>query len=124
MLTRLQNGYETMRNFVAARLKQLRLGKGLKQAAIAELIGCETNTISRYERAETMPNIEHLMKLAEVFEVSPMEILPPQGTALQRLFVLRQNLTEKALLVDFPEDLEDLIRRAEALIAARHASKK
>lgn len=113
-----------MRNFVASRLKQLRVGRGLKQAAVAELIGCETNTISRYERAETMPNIEHLLRLAEVYEVSPMEILPPQDAALQRLFGLRQSLTEIALQIDFHEDLEDLILRAQSLIQARRVPKK
>lgn len=108
-----------MRDFVAARLKQLRVGKGLNQAALAELIGCEPNTISRYERAETMPNIEHLLKLAEVLEVSPMEILPPQDSALQRLYALRQSLSEHALHIDSPEALEVLVQHAQSLVNER-----
>lgn len=113
-----------MRNFVASRLKQLRMAKGMKQAEVAELIGCETNTISRYERAETMPNIEHLLRLSEVFEVSPIEILPPQQTAQQRLFVLRQTLTEKALELDSPEDLQSLIDKAQQLINSKRSIKR
>lgn len=112
-----------MRNFVASRLKQLRVGKGLKQAAVAEMLGCETNTISRYERAETMPNIEHLLRLAEIFEVSPMEILPPQDSELQRLFALRQSLTEKVLQINSSENLEKLVQFADALILASKTSK-
>jgi transcriptional regulator with XRE-family HTH domain len=104
-----------MRDFVASRLKLLRIGKGLNQSTLAELIGCEPNTISRYERAETMPNIEHLLRLADVFEVSPMDILPPQESNVQRLHKLRQVLTEKALQLESIKQLEELVNLAEKL---------
>ncbi|RMT76707.1 PbsX family transcriptional regulator, partial [Pseudomonas savastanoi pv. nerii] len=115
MLSGSKKGSEIMRDFVAARLKLLRTGKGLKQSEVAELIDCEPNTISRYERAETMPNIEDLLRLADLFGVSPMEILPPQDSTAQRIHMLRHNLTEKALQLETIEDLEQLIKLADSL---------
>ncbi len=111
-------------HFLASRLRSLRTGKGLNQAEVAELIGCEPNTIGRYERSETMPNIEHLLRLAEVYGVSPLEMLPPPSSESQRLIALRQDLTEKVLQVNSPETLEDLINQVDAHISANRASRK
>ncbi|WP_456293250.1 helix-turn-helix domain-containing protein [Pseudomonas sp. AK106] len=104
-----------VRDFLAVRLKQLRLAKGMVQSELAELVGCEPNTISRYERAETLPSIEHLLRLSEVFGVSPMDILPPQSTNALSIIALRESLALKALELDDPEDLQRLISLASEL---------
>lgn len=101
-----------VRDFLAVRLKQLRASKGLVQAELAELVGCEPNTISRYERAETMPSIEHLLRLSEIFGVSPMDILPPQSLNAKNIIALREDLAQKALQIDDANDLEKLVEHA------------
>nr|UVN18161.1 hypothetical protein pPsy0462b_00016 [Pseudomonas syringae] len=63
-----------------------------------------------------MPNIEDLLRLADLFGVSPMEILPPQDSTAQRIHMLRQNLTEKALQLETIEDLEQLIKLSDSLL--------
>ncbi len=54
----------------AERLKSLRQEKGLTLQNISDAIGVSINTISRWERCERLPNILHLVALANFFKVS------------------------------------------------------
>ena len=52
------------------RLRDLREDHDLKQEEVAKLLGIQQTVYSRYERgARTMP-LEHLVKLAEFYQVS------------------------------------------------------
>ncbi|MNF76916.1 transcriptional repressor DicA [compost metagenome] len=115
---------DTIRHLMATRLKHLRKSKGFKQAELAEVMGCEINTISRYETGANTPSIDQLLRLAEALGVSPMEILPPPNPTVQRVLELRQDLAEKALQIDSPKGLEQLVQLANELISASRALKK
>lgn len=52
------------------RLKELRLGKDLKQSDLAEILGVSTSAIGTYERCERQPTYELLHKYASYFNVS------------------------------------------------------
>ena len=52
------------------RIKELRLSKNLTQTALAVIIGCSQNTISRIELEETIPSSEVLIELSDYFNVS------------------------------------------------------
>lgn len=52
------------------RLKQLRLNCAFKQKELAALIGVSVRTFQDYEHGNTEPNIERLIKLADIFQVS------------------------------------------------------
>lgn len=54
----------------AARLKWLRQRKNISLAALAKEIGITPQSLSLYENAERVPNIEVLYKLARYFNVS------------------------------------------------------
>lgn len=54
----------------AARLKWLRQRKNISLAALAKEIGITAQSLSLYENAERVPNIEVLYKLAKDFNVS------------------------------------------------------
>lgn len=54
----------------AERLKELRSDAGLSLAELSKAIKVSTNTISRWEREERLPNIEGLISLAKYFKVS------------------------------------------------------
>lgn len=54
----------------AARLKQLRMQKGLKQKDFAELINVHPVQYNRYEGADVLPSIEILSKIAEALGVT------------------------------------------------------
>lgn len=57
-------------NIFIKRLKEMRKDKGLSMSELANKIGVSTNTISRWERGERIPNLEALVALAKFFKVS------------------------------------------------------
>ena len=57
------------------RLKDLREDHDLKQSEIAEFLGIQQTVYSRYERGFQNIPLEHLMKLAERYNVSTDYIL-------------------------------------------------
>ena len=52
------------------RLKELRLGRDLKQADLAALLGVSMSAVGSYERCERQPTFELLHKYAKLFNVS------------------------------------------------------
>lgn len=57
------------------RLKDLREDKDMKQADIAEFLGIQQTVYSRYERGFQNIPLEHLIKLADYYNVSTDYIL-------------------------------------------------
>ena len=64
---------------IGKNLKQLREQKGLKQEQLAELLFVTRQTVSNYENGRSRPDIETLMKIAELLETDVNHILygPP-----------------------------------------------
>ena len=52
------------------RIRNLREDRDLKQTDIAELLGIQQTVYSRYERGHQTIPLEHLVKLAEFYQVS------------------------------------------------------
>lgn len=61
---------------IAAKLKQVRLQKGLSQVGVAEKAGISTNYYARVERAEVKPSVEILEKIIKALKVKSSDILP------------------------------------------------
>ena len=49
------------------RIKDLRLGRGMRQPDLADLLNCTAMTVSRYERGEADPDIVTILRLCEIF---------------------------------------------------------
>lgn len=64
----------------AARLRQLRMAKGLGQGDVAKLLGIHKINYGRYERGESKPTTDTLSKLADVFGVSTDYLLEGEKT--------------------------------------------
>lgn len=64
-----------IRENIALNTRRYRLRKGLKQEELAELIEMSQQHISLIEKAQSMPKITTLMKLAEVFNVKVDDLL-------------------------------------------------
>ena len=58
------------RKFLAKRLKEVRLARGLTQDRLAQLCGLPTSAIGKYEAEVIIPSVETLKKLAETLEVT------------------------------------------------------
>lgn len=59
-----------MRDLYFQRLKDLREDKDMKQSDIAEFLGIQQTVYSRYERGFQNIPIEHLLSLADFYDVS------------------------------------------------------
>ena len=57
------------------RLRELRKQSSLTQKAIAQQLGIHVVTLQQYERGVREPNIESLLKMAILFEVSLDDLL-------------------------------------------------
>ena len=57
------------------RLKELRIGKGLLQRDIAEVLNCSTPVYCRYEKGEREPQFDIIKKLADFYGVTVDYIL-------------------------------------------------
>lgn len=57
------------------RLKNARLNKGLKQADVAERLGCAATSLTNWESGKIMPSMDVLSRLCAVYEVSPLSLL-------------------------------------------------
>lgn len=81
-------------------------GVGISQEDLAEAIGTNANTVSRWETAVYKPTLDDLESLANFFNV-PITYLLPSTEVNQRLKTLLSAVYE---LPD--EDLEEVIRYA------------
>lgn len=66
------------------RLKQLRLGAGLTQQALAELLGVERSTYVKYERGNSDPPTTTLIRLSDFFGVPVDFIIGHDGPNIVR----------------------------------------
>ncbi|KPB51783.1 Transcriptional regulator [Pseudomonas savastanoi pv. phaseolicola] len=82
----------------------------MSQAALAEKIGCDAPLVGCYERGIYLPGVEQLIKISLAFDVAPGELLPGGQDVLRtRLISLRQAIADKAIEVDSPESLEEIL---------------
>lgn len=58
-----------------ARIKELRLGRLLTQRQLADKLGVEAITVSRWERDETPPSDLNRVRLGQFFGVHPNEFV-------------------------------------------------
>ena len=59
-----------MKNKFAQRVKELRIENKLNQAKFAELCNVKQSCVSKWERNETLPDVETLILIAEILNVS------------------------------------------------------
>lgn len=57
------------------RLKELRIQSSFLQKEIAEQIGVAVRTFQQYEQGKAEPNIDKLIKLANIFDVTLDDLL-------------------------------------------------
>ena len=60
------------------KLQKLRAGAGMSQDALAERLGVSRQAVSRWERDETMPEVDKVIQLADLFGVTTDYLLREQ----------------------------------------------
>lgn len=82
-----------------AKLKELRIARGISQETLAELVGVSRQTISKWENGSVQPSADNLMRLSQVFQL-PVEAFlsddwkPPE----------QQSVEAAAILPELPQD--------------------
>ncbi len=64
----------SIKSIVAQNLAELRQKKGMTQLELAEKLNYSDKAVSKWERAESMPDISVLVEIADIFEV-PLDYL-------------------------------------------------
>lgn len=86
------------------KLKEIRAKYNLNQTDLAKITGLSQKSISNYENAQTYPNVEAIIKLADYFRISVDELLDHEVP-----YVLnRVQFSEKQLeVIESIKDLTD-----------------
>jgi transcriptional regulator with XRE-family HTH domain len=88
---------------VGARLRVARRTAGLTQKQLADQLGVESITVSRWERGVTTPSIPRLRRIADITQTTVSDLVraPDAPTAHgAELAALREELAETRALVD------------------------
>ena len=71
---------EEIKNIVAKNITELRLLNNMTQAELAEKLNYSDKTISKWERAESSPDISVLVEIADIFGVTLDYMVHSEGT--------------------------------------------
>jgi len=83
-----------------ARIQRLRKEKGLTQNQIAEQVGVSAQAVSKWENDQATPDIDILVKLSEIYDVSLDELLGKE---------VKTKLVEKPNKKDFEQMILKII---------------
>ena len=64
---------------LSEKIYELRKSNGMSQEQLSEMIGVSRQSISKWESGESIPEIERLIELSKVFDVSTDYLLKPSG---------------------------------------------
>ena len=88
---------------IGARLRVARRSAGLTQRQLADQLGVESITVSRWERGVTTPSLPRLRKIAELTDTTVSDLVrtpDAQMTQGAELAALREELAETREIVD------------------------
>lgn len=112
---------------VGSRLRAARRASGLTQKQLAEELGVEAITVSRWERGATSPSLPRLRRIAELTgtTVSDLVRAPDAASAhAVELAALREELAETRAIVDRVARTLDQLARPRSLAGSRSASQE
>lgn len=80
---------------LADRILAYRKAKGLSQEELAEVLNVSRQTISKWETGQSQPDLDKLLPLCELFEISSDELL---GKEIVKNTTQKKSLTKKQKL--------------------------
>ena len=88
--------------YLSENLKQLRRENGLTQETLADFLGVTFQSVSKWERGESYPDITMLPEIAGFFKVSVDELLgvnkAQEEEEIKRLLEEHDNFTDSKLI--------------------------
>lgn len=103
---------DSLRQSIGLRIKSFREARKLTQGELAEKVGTDTPSISRYERGLVTPSIEQIFRISSSLAITPTELLPTSNEAKrEELLLLRQTLLTKIFAIESSSFLSEVIER-------------
>lgn len=78
------------------KLQSLRKGKGLSQEKLAELLDVSRQAVSKWESGQTYPEIEKLIVLCDLFEITLDELVRDRDSIVNDTDIEEINLEDKS----------------------------
>lgn len=109
---------------ISERIYKYLAERGMSQIEFSKRTGISQSTISDWRRKGTNPSADKIMKICEVLDVSPTELLTGVGSELQIKdekcdYVVVDKASEEYLLVESYRELDaDARKRLEGYIVA------
>lgn len=116
-----------MTDEVGGRLRAARRSAGLTQKQLAEELGVEAITVSRWERGATSPSLQRLRRIAELTHSTVSDLVrePDAASAhAMELASLREELAETRALVDRVARTLDQLARPRSIADSRSGSQE
>ncbi len=86
---------QEIKSVIAKNITQLRQAKGMTQLELAELLNYSDKAVSKWERAESLPDISVLMHIADIFSVTLDYLVHPHKDADETGMKLRDAYRKK-----------------------------
>ena len=99
-----KTGYPASPKTIGEMVRKRRLDLGLRQADVAEIVGCDTMTVVNWEKGHTgLPQINHMAGLVRFLGFDPM---PKGGAMAERLvnYRIARGKTQKAFAGELQVD--------------------
>ena len=103
---------------VAEKLRFYRESCALSHQQVADALNVERSSYTKYESGSTAVNVKTLLKLAQIFNVSPTELLPDEPDEDRRSDHLRDSARADSPIYQLSKDERGLIARYRALSKA------
>jgi len=107
---------------LAKKIVQLRKERNLTQKELASIVGVHFSHMSRYERGISLPSIDVVKKLAQMFHVSADYLLFDEGQSIVRAHIADQELLQQFERISCMSEREKTAVKLilEALILKHH----
>ncbi len=88
-----------LKSIVAKNLVDLRKNAGFTQIEIAEKLNYSDKAVSKWERGESLPDVETIKKLADLYNVSVDAILREQKDITKRIYKYALTPSQRMLII-------------------------
>ena len=102
------------------KIKRLRKQRNLTQEQLADRLYVTRTMVSKWERDICQPDRNTIMKMADIFSVSPDEIISVEDAVINELFKLVSDTDSRDLLKDLNEFLSTLNSRDRSVFIRRY----
>ena len=89
---------------IADRIQTLRKSKGISQEELADKIGVSRQAVSKWESAQSTPDLQKIIRMAELFQVSTDYLLT--GRSFETLHIQKQLSAAQDILAGLMKDLK------------------